>query len=333
MSSSLRERIYDAALEELTTLGIDQFRIDRVARRAGLDSDVIRAHWHDRRVLLMDALVARSDRVNPCPDTGSLGGDLRELGATLVRATESPNGRDLLHRVLPHGCDADFSEVGPDLLTARFDSLKPILERAAERGELRPDIDPAEAIRMICAAYLRDTIFRDAPVRPDYAAQVRDIVLHGVLRRPVSDTTLMQEFEERERMRGLLRATCDAMIDPVALVEAARDDDGHITDFTFLEVNPAACEALQRNRQHLVGDSLAGAWPGIESTTLLSRFIRCVESGEPVAVDDFEYFSQRYRQLRWYDVRGGRATADWLSLSWRDVTGRVTQQRAQAGTR
>lgn len=322
VSSSVRERIYDAVLEELTTAGIDHFRIDRVARRVGLDADMIKTHWHDRRVLLMEALVARAEQTNPCPDTGSLRGDVRELGNALMQATESPNGRQLLHRVLPHGPDTDISEVGQDLLTVRFLSLKRMLDRAAQRGELRPDVDPDEAIRMICAAYLHETIFRDAPIRPECAAQVRDIVLHGVLARPISDSALTEEFGIRERMRALLRAAFDSTIDPVALVEAMRDDDGRIIDFAFLEVNPAACVALQRSRQDLVGASMTEAWPGVESTGLLSRYIWCVETGEPVAVDDLTYFSQRYEQLRRYDVRVGRASADWLSLTWRDVTDR-----------
>ena len=60
----------------------------------------------------------------------------------------------------------------------------PVLQRAAERGELREGVDPIEAVRMFFAAYLFDLTFSDTPVRPEYAAQMLDIFFDGISRRP-----------------------------------------------------------------------------------------------------------------------------------------------------
>lgn len=323
MSESMRDRIFDAVLMEVTKVGIDDFTVEGVAFRADVDTDVLYAHWRDRRVLLLDALIVRSEQANPCPDTGSLSKDLRELGASLVLSNESKQSRELTHRVLPGGRDADFGEIGRDLLAVRFESLKPIFHRAVERGELRAGVDPDAAIQMFCIAALHDPIFYDAPIRPDFIEQVREIFLYGILAPQIQTPALIEDLDGREHMRALLRATCDAAIDPIALLEAVRDMDGRITDFTFREANPAACEYLRLAREQLIGSRLTQTLPEIESSGLLARYTRCVETGEPLAIENLPYFSQRYQQIRRYDLRGGRAGTEWLSMTWRDVTERT----------
>lgn len=314
LSASIRERVFDAVLEEVTSFGIDKFSPDRVVRRAGVDPNAIRNEWRDSRLLLMEALVSRSDQTNPCPDTGRLGDDLRELGAALVRLNESETARQLTRRMLPGGRDADFGEVGPDLLSVRFDSLKPIFRRAAERGELRSGVDPDDAIRMFIAATLHGPIFRDAPVRPDYAEQVRDAFLHGILAPQLQAPSLTADVERRDQMQRTLRAVFDGMIDPGALLEAVRDVDGHVIDFTVLEVNPAATTDLSRSREELIGSSLLDVWPDLAACLVSTG------SGQQMTAESVTIVSPRLGESRHYDLRAGRADTDWLSITWRDVS-------------
>ena len=79
-----------AAFRELVDRGIDRFTVDGVAARADVDHETITAIWHDRRVLLMDALSSSSQSIIPLPDTGTLRGDRGELreGIDPVAATE-----------------------------------------------------------------------------------------------------------------------------------------------------------------------------------------------------------------------------------------------------
>lgn len=325
------ERIFDAALLELVESGIDEFAVDRVARRAGVDPEVLHARWRDRRVLLMEAMLVRIGQLAPVPDTGSLRTDLRGFSDALTQISDTELGRHWLHRLLPGGRDADFSEVGSDFWVVKMDDLEQMFRHAAEREELRAGLDTGDATRMLAAALYYDVIFNDTPVRPEYAAQVCEIFLYGVLATQIHGESLIQDFRNREHMHALLRATTDAMIDPVALVEAVRDDDGRIDDFTFREVNPAACTYLQRRRDELIGGSMKATLPDIESSGMLARYIDCVQTGDPLIVEGFEYFSQRYQQIRNYDLRAARAGTDWLSMTWRDVTDRVQGvQRALA---
>lgn len=320
VSAELKARIFDAVITEFVASGADKFSTESVARRVGIEPREIFAHWRDGRVLLMDAMLTRADQLSPNLDTGSLSGDLEAVAASATAMASSDLRRQWFHRLLPNGRDADLSEVGGDFWAARFSVLEPVLRRAAKSDELRPGVDPREAIRMLTAALYYDLIFTDAPVRPEYAAQVREIFLYGILSGETHDATLRKEFEDRERARALLRATTDAMLDPQALLEAVRDDDAHVTDFTFGEVNPAACAYLQRRREDLLGASLIETLPETEASGLLARYADCVNTGEPLIAEDLPYFSQRYQQVRHYDLRAARASSNWLSVTWRDIT-------------
>lgn len=121
---------------------------------------------------------------------------------------------------------------------------------------------------------------------------------------------------------ALLRAALDAMLDPQALVEAVRDDEGRIVDFVFRELNPAACTYLQRTEKELLGTRLTEVLPDLPASGLWAQYAHAMETGEPLEVEDFTFFSSRYHTVRRFDLRAKRASADWLSLVWRDVTDR-----------
>lgn len=181
-TQSQRRAIRDAALDELVARGIDGFTVEGVAKRAGVDPRVIIQMWHDRRVLLMEAQLSVAREHAPTPDTGSLRADLLALTESLAELAKTPQGRAWFHRLLPAGGDADLSEVRSDFWQAQLNEVAPILQRAAERGELRDGIDHAEAMRMFSAAIYYDVIFADTLVRPEYAARVLDIFIHGITR-------------------------------------------------------------------------------------------------------------------------------------------------------
>lgn len=120
--------------------------------------------------------------------------------------------------------------------------------------------------------------------------------------------------------RNRLRATQEGMFDPLAVVDPVRDRDGHVVDFIYLDMNPAACAWFKADRDHVVGKRLCQTFPEIESSGLLRALAEVADTGRPLTLDDFP-FTLRGAGLRWLDVRGIRGD-DWLSLAWRDVTAR-----------
>lgn len=182
MNESVKDRIFEAAVAELVEIGLDDFSAERVGRRAGVDPAVIAEHWPDRRVLLMDTMISRAVESGPSQDGGSLRQDLQNAADAAVAVLKTPERRKWFHRLLPHGRDADLYDVRRDFWESRFCSATALLERAAGRGELRDDVDPALAHRMFAAALCFDVIFNDAPIQPDHATQVVDIFVRGISR-------------------------------------------------------------------------------------------------------------------------------------------------------
>jgi len=144
-----RQAILSAALHELLLRGIDDFTLECVADRAGVDPAVIIQEWGDRRVLLMDAMFSEGRQQIPIPDTGSLAGDFEALAAALSALAALPLWRASFRRGLPANSRyVDFTDIRADFRRARIGELAVVIERAAERGEVRGGIDPEMAMKM-----------------------------------------------------------------------------------------------------------------------------------------------------------------------------------------
>lgn len=181
-AEAIREVVLKAAFDELVDRGIDRFTVDRVAKRAGVEPDVIIAMWGDRRILLMDAVLSSSESVIPIPDTGTLRGDLALAFEAAVTIASTREGRRQLYSMLPRGRDFDPTEVQRDFWDNRLIAWAVTFRRAQQRGELREGIDPMAATRMLAAAVNFDVLFADNPISAEYVEQVLDMFLHGVVR-------------------------------------------------------------------------------------------------------------------------------------------------------
>ena len=143
-----------------------------------------------------------------------------------------------------------------------------------------------------------------------------------------NDTTeQVRAQKERDADRAALRATGDALLDPVVRLEAVRDESGEIVDFVFEEANPAACEYNKMTYEQLVGARLLDQFPGQAGTVLLEMYRHVIEADEPLVLDDFVYPQELMGgEERHYDIRAAHVAGDWLTYTWRDVTERQSQR-------
>ena len=139
-----------------------------------------------------------------------------------------------------------------------------------------------------------------------------------------------QALAQARDSAALLRTVSDAMLDPQILLEPVRDGSGHITDFTYADVNRAACEHLGVAREDFIGQSLAATFPNIEQSGLLAQYVRCAQTGEPVALDGFLFFNGILGTALRYDIRGARTPQGRLSMTYQDVTDRFEVQQRLA---
>ncbi len=130
---------------------------------------------------------------------------------------------------------------------------------------------------------------------------------------------------------AVLRASADALLDPCVLLEAARDSSGRIVDFYFRQVNQATCNYIGWSRTELVGHAISEGVPGIREA-MVPRLVRCLETGEPLILNDFAYANEFFQETRRYDFRATRATADHIVVTWRDVTDRYEIEQRLASS-
>lgn len=126
-----------------------------------------------------------------------------------------------------------------------------------------------------------------------------------------------------------LRAATEALLDPQALIEALWDHRGQIVDFVYRAVNPAACDYLGKPADELIGVKLTATLPDMVEAGLLTRYAHCLQTGEPLEMEDLPYFSRRYQTIRRFDLRVAPLGGDHLNLVWRDVTERYEMNQRQ----
>ncbi len=138
-----------------------------------------------------------------------------------------------------------------------------------------------------------------------------------------SDVT--ERFAADQRVKAasaLLRATADSMLNPQMLLEAVRDPDGRVVDFTYRSVNRAACSYRRLDEQDMLGKSALEIQPGLVASGLLGRYADCVDTGVPVILDGFSFANAVHDDDRRYDIRATRAGVDLISLTYGDVSDR-----------
>lgn len=128
------------------------------------------------------------------------------------------------------------------------------------------------------------------------------------------------DLEVSEASLALLRASTDALFDPLLLLVAERDPSGQIVDFLYREVNQATCDYLKLPRAELIGLRVTETMPGIQET-LLPGYIRCLNTGEPLNLNGISYNELLPDTRRW-DLRATRSTPTSIVVTWRDVTER-----------
>lgn len=130
----------------------------------------------------------------------------------------------------------------------------------------------------------------------------------------------------------LVRIGSDALLDPVLLLEAVRDSEGRPVNFVYRELNQAACAYLGMPREELIGRRLLEVSPNGAAESLFVDCVRCLDTGEPVVLDDLTYYNEERAESRRYDLRVTRATPNAISVIWRDATERfvLAQRLAEA---
>lgn len=185
--------ICDATLALLAEVGYDRMSMDAVAARAHASKATIYRRWPGKRELVLEALSRRHGRPEEPPDTGSLRADLVASLAAMARTADCDEG-ELMAGVLRAMRQAP--ELGAcvrdQVVDRRREVIRAVVERAAARGELPPDVDHrarADLVHEVAGAlWAQRVLVVGGAVDDAFIAHVTDDVLLPLLSHPPAES-------------------------------------------------------------------------------------------------------------------------------------------------
>ena len=137
-----REReILDAALEVLSEVGYDRLTMDAVAQRAKASKATLYRRWNSKATLVVDAL-ANQKSSPPVPDSGDLRTDLLTAFCGMGGLTDHDTTSTFGAVMTALSTDPEFAkEFRTRVLVPKSQLSRTLFQRAADRGEVRADLD------------------------------------------------------------------------------------------------------------------------------------------------------------------------------------------------
>ena len=147
-SGDVEEAILAATMEVLDEAGFEGLTVEAVAARAGAAKTAVYRRWPSKVPLVVEALI-RAQPGFSVPDTGDLSTDMTELWKNAA------GGQRSVERLMPvvtaylASDEGLMAQMRDRYFQPRLEALHIVIERAAARGEIRPDADPALAFDLL----------------------------------------------------------------------------------------------------------------------------------------------------------------------------------------
>ena len=186
-------RVFASALEELARNAYGAFRMEEVARLAGVHKTTVYRRWPTKRELIRDALLARvQDRPVP-PDTGSLRNDLIFMIRHGVEFMTSVLGQGVMRMLMSEMRDPEVVSLGNEIRERKECGDALILARAVARGELRPDVDFDLLLGSLFGTVHSRLFVRGQSVDELFISRLVDLMLLGAIPRAEEPTKSMSK--------------------------------------------------------------------------------------------------------------------------------------------
>jgi len=143
--------ILDAAAALLQEKGYANFCIEEVARRSGASKSTIYRWWPSKMHLLLDIYGTEVEKTIEIPDFGNVQDEIIFLTRSIWKFwRETPSGQAFKSMIAEAQTDPSAVEQWrSQFLPERRRRALFVIQRAAGRGELRPDIQPEIVIDML----------------------------------------------------------------------------------------------------------------------------------------------------------------------------------------
>jgi AcrR family transcriptional regulator len=138
-----QQAILRATYELLGETGYQGLRVDAVAARAQASKATLYRHWPTKAELVGDAVRYCKAVEEALPDTGSLRGDLVAWFDEIAETLSGEEGAVLAGLFVALHTEPELAGQLRSLRDSKIPHAAAVLDRAVERGELRPGADAA----------------------------------------------------------------------------------------------------------------------------------------------------------------------------------------------
>jgi AcrR family transcriptional regulator len=180
--ADVRALVMPAVLDELARWGVERFSIEALAERHHLDPEMVYRYWGDRKRLIVDLALADFENLSSETDTGSLRGDLLALARNATQRINTEVGRTFLRAMVMNGRGYHDEDTRMMYWRARFVAMRPLVDRARARGELREGVSTLVAFQLVLAPLHVRALYSDAVVDDEYCVAVADMAWHALAR-------------------------------------------------------------------------------------------------------------------------------------------------------
>lgn len=143
-------RITAAASKLMLQRGFDKMTVDDVAAAAGVGKATVYRRWPSKEDLALAAMEQLYAQEIRSPDTGSIETDLRQGIHDVLTFANSEEGAAFIRMSVAESVrDPRIAELYREASQRREDMARKTLQRAIDRGEVRPDIDMDMVIQWV----------------------------------------------------------------------------------------------------------------------------------------------------------------------------------------
>ena len=181
-SEEAHKAILDATLELLVEVGFSSLTVEGVASRAGVGKATIYRRWPSKLPLVVEAFGQLPGFVEV--DTGALSEDLKKMLRDYLQAFNSTP----LSAVLPslageRSHNPELSDLFEPVSKERRRPLIRAFERAAQRGEVAPDLDIELAADLVVGPIAVALFFKGGRINSRLVGPMVDMALSGIRQR------------------------------------------------------------------------------------------------------------------------------------------------------
>jgi AcrR family transcriptional regulator len=176
--AALETAIYEAVLQQLSTVGFGAMTIEGIAAAAHTGKAAIYRRWPSKEELVADTLDNVLPSLDLPHDSGSVRSDIAQIFDLMSATMDSPAGGAMQALLGELGHDHDFIKtLHVRVLAPRKALMLEILQRGVERGDVRPDAVRPVIAEAGPALLVHRLLMYGPPIDASYVDEILDEVV------------------------------------------------------------------------------------------------------------------------------------------------------------